>query len=109
MDWRYATGSPRKASMSPFPYEDDRICYFILTPDGPMFARDDSRAGLEFLAMQAAECRVTLYAVWPGRRASDLFIIDDPGLLLKALDIDDQHPLWGEAKKARFSSEYERD
>ncbi|MEV0288190.1 hypothetical protein AB0H36_29075 [Kribbella sp. NPDC050820] len=73
---RYASHSPD------FPYELSTMCYLEVAADGSVQSPPaDGVAG----RVRAGESR--LYAVWPGKYRSDLFLIDDIDDYEKALGI----------------------
>lgn len=70
------TEPPRKTSATGnFPYSNPLVCYFALAEDGPVQLHyvKDRKLGL----LHAAKGEITIYAVWPGRYRSDLFVVDD--------------------------------
>lgn len=65
----------RKATGASFPYEDRTICYFTLENGEPVPLHLAAERKLAFL--RASKGEAAIYAVWPGRHRSDLFVIDD--------------------------------
>lgn len=59
-----------------FPYRNDLVAYIVVSSDGvitnPHYI-DERRAAVK--ALQEGDAQV--FAVWPGRWRSDLFVIDD--------------------------------
>ncbi len=78
--------APRPASESPFPYGwPGKVAYFYVTvawEPRQIRTRDEMRAALD----AALDDEVLLYATWPGQHRTDLFVIDQPQLLAKAID-----------------------
>lgn len=70
---------PRKASKAPFPYGNKLICYFVIRDGIP----EQLREGKAIVAVHDGE---TVYATWPGKYQTDLFVIDEPDDLLEALE-----------------------
>lgn len=71
----------RSAKDNDFPYKMSTVCYFEVYKDGrveqiPHKNKCDINGVIE--AFERAKKEITtLYAVWPGKWSSDLFIIDD--------------------------------
>jgi len=75
---------PRSAKSlgNDFPYRSDTLCYIEVLKTGEV------QQGLAIEAYQRAKSgKSSLYAVWPGRWRSDLFLIDDLDELAKAIGI----------------------
>lgn len=74
-----------------FPYRMSTVCYFEVDKNGNVLQiphKNKSDRPIVFEAYQrAANKTTTLYAVWPGKWSSDLFIIDDLDAFTKALDL----------------------
>lgn len=79
----------RKTSDNPeFPWNDPRVCYISqYSSDGRIMqvgftpeARGDAAKALH-------EGEISLYAVWPGKMRSDMFVVDDPAPMLRAFDV----------------------
>lgn len=66
-----ATTPPSLASEAPFPYDDPTVAYLIAV-DGKI-EQVRSLAWAQARALQG----FTIYAVWPGKWTSSLFICDD--------------------------------
>lgn len=71
----------RSAKENDFPYTMDTVCYFEVYEDGKVsrvyHKNKSDRNGVLEAIKRAEKGITTLYAVWPGRWSSDLFIIDD--------------------------------
>lgn len=72
----------RKASdVDDFPYMMKTICYFSVDKTGEVtqlpHANASDRLRFSEAYKQTVSQDATLYAVWPGKWTSDLFIIDD--------------------------------
>lgn len=77
----------RKASKAQFPYGPpghELVSYFFLTDEDGDAAIVQLRSTEE--VEQAINDKETIYAAWPGKSRTDLFIIDDTALLLAELD-----------------------
>lgn len=78
-----------------FPYSAGTVCYFEVDSSGlvTQIGHDAASMTTAYQRAAAQECR--LYAVWPGRYRSDLFVIDDLNTLADAFGIarpdDHQH------------------
>jgi hypothetical protein len=73
----------RKASKAPFPYgapATDKVAYFFVTADS---IPEQLRTATQLEA--ALEIGATIYAAWPGKSRTDLFVIDEPDLLKESL------------------------
>ncbi len=77
---------PRGGSTG-FPYRDPTVCYVVqrLGEEEPLqFAQ---KRGDVLLALNSAHLgEVALYAVWPGKFSSDMFLIDDHEAMARAFD-----------------------
>ncbi len=76
---------------SDFPYSMGNICYFEVDCSGnisrvPHKNKSDQVRVLEAY-QRAKDKTTTLYAVWPGKWRSDLFIIDDLEAFARGLDL----------------------
>jgi hypothetical protein len=60
-----------------FPYSSKLVCYIELSGDGKISQIDTSYESVADAYERAASDKSTIYAVWPGRWSSDLFIVDD--------------------------------
>jgi len=74
-----------------FPYKMSTVCYFEVDENGSLsqvYQKNKSDRPKVLEAYQRAINKTaTLYAVWPGRWSSDLFIIDDLDAFAKAFDL----------------------
>ncbi|HCS73611.1 MAG TPA: hypothetical protein DIW17_07040 [Clostridiales bacterium] len=74
-----------------FPYEMSTVCYFEVDKNGDVsqvYHKNKSDRPKVLEAYQRAMNKTTtLYAVWPGRWSSDLFIIDDLDAFAKAFNL----------------------
>ena len=59
-----------------FPYRSSTVCYIEVFPDGSVQQLSTKDEKLRAL-MNAENGKSKIYAVWPGKWRSDLFIIDD--------------------------------
>ena len=59
-----------------FPYNSSVVCYFEIFPDGNVKQLTNKNEKLAAY-VNANSGKSTIYAVWPGKWRSDLFIIDD--------------------------------
>lgn len=76
-----------------FPYAAKTICYFEVSANGNVQQVSCSKESIAEACFRVkAEC-TTLYAVWPGKYKSDLFVVDDIDALSDAFGIerDKQH------------------
>ncbi len=71
-----------------FPYASKSICYIEVFPDGCVRQVSPSLSEIKPTYNNVTNNKSTLYAVWPGKWKSDLFIIDDLNLLADAYGID---------------------
>ena len=69
-----------------FPYRSNLICYFEVFHNGFVKQLNDIESRVEAL-FRAKRSQSTIYAVWPGRTRSDLFIIDDLDAFEKEQDL----------------------
>lgn len=73
-----------------FPYTSNTLCYIEVGKDGNVnqvhCAKEDMISAYKKIVSGTA----ILYAVWPGKYRSDLFIIDDPHALANAFCIEPQ-------------------
>lgn len=77
----------RKASKAPFPYGPpgtDRVLYFYITNE---CLPEQLRTASELES--ALHLSRAIYAAWPGSTRTDLFLIDEPNLLLEAIAWND--------------------
>lgn len=71
-----------------FPYAAKTICYFEVSTNGTVQQVSSSKNSITEACFRVkAEC-TTLYAVWPGKYKSDLFIVDDIDALSDAFGIE---------------------
>ena len=75
-----------------FPYTAKNLCYFEVDKNGEVnrishYRKSDLMCVKEDY-QRAKERETTLYAVWPGKWTSDLFIIDDLNLFARAMDLE---------------------
>lgn len=66
---------PRLTSAADFPYGAKGICYFAL--DGGVVRAVRTTGELRAAVEAGRAGTVKLYAVWPGKYRSDLFVVDD--------------------------------
>lgn len=75
----------RLASETTFPYGwPGAVCYFTVSAGfepQQIRGRDDMRRAVDL----ALTDQVQIYAAWPGRYRTDVFLIDEPGLLAEAI------------------------
>ena len=76
-----------------FPYDAKTVCYILVTPDGNVQQVHHTADELKKAHDDAKTGDAALYAVWPGKWRSDLFVIDDLDAFADAVGIDrqDQH------------------
>jgi len=71
-----------------FPYTMSTVCYFEVDKNGSVLQvphkNKSDRSNLLEVYKRAVDKTTTLYAVWPGKWSSDLFIIDDLDAFAKA-------------------------
>ena len=60
-----------------FPYALNNICYIETAKDGSVSQIQHSKDGILSAYTKAKSGEVDIYAVWPGKYRSDLFIVDD--------------------------------
>ncbi|WP_339313445.1 hypothetical protein [Paenibacillus sp. FSL M7-0896] len=74
-----------------FPYGASTICYFEVDERGNVsqvhHKNKSDRLKILEIYNRVMSKETTLYAVWPGRWSSDLFIIDDLDAFAKAFDL----------------------
>lgn len=74
-----------------FPYEASTVCYFEVDEHGALsqlyHKNKLDRPRVQQTYQRVINKETTLYAVWPGRWSSDLFIIDDLDAFTKAFDL----------------------
>lgn len=71
-----------------FPYDSTLICYIEVFPDGKTRQVFCNQTDIEQAYNRAKKGESQIYAVWPGRYKSDLFIIDDLNKLADAYGIE---------------------
>lgn len=74
---------PRKASKAPFPYGPpgtDLVSYFAIEDNVPvaLTTAEDITVAIDF--------GHDIYAAWPGKTRTDIFIIDEPKLLVSSFE-----------------------
>lgn len=74
---------PRKASKAPFPYGApgvDKVAYFTIEDNQPvqLTTEEDVIVAIDF--------GHDIYAAWPGKTRTDIFIIDDVKLLMSSFE-----------------------
>ncbi|MEK5033429.1 hypothetical protein MKY96_18390 [Paenibacillus sp. FSL R7-0302] len=74
-----------------FPYSASTICYFEVGGGGDVsqvyHKNKSDRLKILEIYNRVSSKETTLYAVWPGKYSSDLFIIDDLDAFAKAFDL----------------------
>ncbi len=60
-----------------FPYKSKTTCYILVYNNSDVVHIQHNKADLARAYKDATENNAVLYAVWPGKWRSDLFIIDD--------------------------------
>lgn len=74
-----------------FPYRLSTMCYFEVYEDGKVskvyHKNKCDIAGLIEVCKRVEKNITTLYAVWPGKYSSDLFIIDDLDLFAESFGL----------------------
>lgn len=78
----------RLASESSFPFGwPDIVAYFTIDETGPvkLHTRDQMRAAVR----SALKGETTIYAAWPGRFRTDLFLIDNVAELAAAIGVSE--------------------
>ena len=60
-----------------FPYNSKTICYILVYKSSDVVHIQHNKTELNKAYKEAAENNAVLYAVWPGKWKSNLFIIDD--------------------------------
>ena len=71
-----------------FPYSAKTVCYIEVLKNGDVRQIYNSKSEIETACLRAKNKESTIYAVWPGKYRSDLFIIDDLDALADAYGID---------------------
>ncbi len=83
----------RSAKNNDFPYRLSTVCYFEVYDDGKVVQiphkNKSDQEGVYQAFLRARTHTTTLYAVWPGRWSSDLFIIDDLDEFAKHFEFDE--------------------
>ena len=76
-----------------FPYTEKTTCFIEVSSGGTVRQVSCNKSEMEEACALAKEGRTALYAVWPGRYRSDLFIVDDIEALSDAYGIrrENQH------------------
>lgn len=66
-----------------FPWHAAPVCYIVVAAEGVRQVRyiDDKRAA----ARAAIDGKIDLFVVWPGQWRSDLFQVDNPEAMAKAV------------------------
>lgn len=71
-----STVKPKGDQASGFPYRDPDVCYLAMVEGEPLqFCRGREEILLALNSLALGE--ISLYAVWPGKFSSHLFVIDD--------------------------------
>ena len=78
-----------------FPYRMGTLCYFEVDKSGHVsqvsHKNKSDRPGVLAAYQRAISQMTILYAVWPGKWKSDLFIIDDLDTFAKEFELDTAH------------------
>ena len=79
---------PRSARNDPVPYSSSQVCYLALDSAGQLTQVDHDFRSAEVAYRRAAAGELRLYAVWPGKYRSDLFVIDDLNAFADAFGVE---------------------
>ena len=76
-----------------FPYDSKTTCYILVDKSGNVTQVSHIMRELQEAYNAVLEDRAVLYAVWPGRWSSDLFVVDDLNAFADAVGIqrEDEH------------------
>ncbi|GBF78506.1 hypothetical protein PA598K_07160 [Paenibacillus sp. 598K] len=81
----------RSAKDNNFPYSSSTVCYFEVDKNGKVsqiyHKNKSDRPKLLEVYQRVNNNATTLYAVWPGKWSSDLFIIDDLDAFAKGFNL----------------------
>ena len=74
-----------------FPYTGSTVCYIEVGKDGEVaqmhHKNKSDRPGVSAAYQRVVRGDSTLYAVWPGKWSSDLFLIDDLEAFAKSIEL----------------------
>ncbi len=76
-----------------FPYDVKTTCYILVYPDGAVKHIQYTKTDLAEAYSSVCSGKAALYAVWPGKWRSDLFVIDDLNAFADAVGLprEDNH------------------